>query len=58
MTVGIGSWRPSAENAIPCVEIEQRTEGLQKKKNAQKGALCKVAHSFFLKKGKKVHCPK
>lgn len=24
MTVGTGSWRPAVENAIPCVEIEQR----------------------------------
>lgn len=30
MTVGTGSWRPAAENAIPCVEIEQREEKSQK----------------------------
>lgn len=34
MTVGTGSWRPAAENAIPCVEIEQR-RGKKPKKVAK-----------------------
>ena len=38
MTVGTGSWRPAAENAIPCVEIEQRKGG---KKPPKKGAFTK-----------------
>lgn len=48
MTVGTGSWRPAAENAIPCVEIEQREE------KSQKGAFTKqvaVAKTYSPKLG-------
>ena len=45
MTVGTGSWRPAAENAIPCVEIEQH-----RKKKSQKRCFCKVSQFFGVKK--------